>query len=417
MQILQHLFLLFIFLYSAVSGFTQQWNYKTPMPSARKSMAVAVYQDRIWVMGGNGGRVMGPSYSSLVEVYDPVTDTWDTSIPDLTYPRAEGVAQNLNDQIFIFGGLNGNGLVKAVEKYDPVSGNWQVVSEIPTPRRGLTSVIKDSVIWLMGGSNLQNNFYNFVEIYNPRSNSWDTLAAIFNTPRSDAMSASNVWGVFMFGGNFFGPVNLIERFNPQTQQWNIIGVMLYHCLAAGYTARGDSVWIIGGMGVNGSPLDRVQVFYRQNEQFGWWEGPPLNTARRELVAATVEDKIYAIGGRGMSGHNYYDLVEELSLVTDISHDPANLPDATAVLVNYPNPFNASTTIQCRLPQRDLVRVELLTILGQRLKTIFEGPLASGKHRFQLTSSDFSGIEKSSGVYFIRVIGQKTYLTHKIFLLK
>jgi len=416
MQIL-HYFLIILFISIPELTLSQPWQYKTSMPTARKSMAVTVYQNRIWVMGGNEANHMGANYSSVVEVYDPISDMWDISFPSLIHARAEGVAQTIQEKIYVFGGLNASGLVGDVEKYDSVSGNWQVICQLPTPRRGMTSVKVDSVIWLIGGSNLQGNFYNIIEIYNPQANSWDALAASLNTPRSDAMSASTAWGIFVFGGNFFGPINDIEHYNFPAQQWNIIGNILYHCFSAGYTTTGDSSWIIGGMGMSGTPLDRVQVFYHENQQFNWWEGPPLNTARRELVAATINNKIYAIGGRGMMGHNFFDVVEELSLVTDISSEPLPIADKIAILENYPNPFNLSTTIQCQLPQRDNISIEMLTILGQKVKTLFNGPLPAGNHQFHLTSSDFSGIELGSGVYFIRLTGRKYILTHKIFLLK
>ncbi|UCF64687.1 MAG: T9SS type A sorting domain-containing protein [bacterium] len=422
-HMLQNLHYLFLIIFLGLSEFTfpQQWQYKSPMPSARRSMAVTVFDDRIWVMGGNVSNFMGSSTAKTVQVYDPTTDSWDTNFADLQFPRTEGVARTMGNKIYLFGGLNSNGLVEAVEQYDPAYGNWQTISQLPTPRRGITSVIVDSTIWLIGGSNLQNNFYDIIEIYDPLLNDWDTLDVALITARSDAMSTATTWGIFVFGGNLFGPLDDIEYYNPSTQQWTHHGQTLYHCFSAGYTSIGDSsCWIIGGMGLSGIHsviLDRVQVYYWKNQQFYWEEGPSLNTARRDLAAATVNHKIYAIGGRGSMGHNLYDVVEELVIITDIKPVPCSIPTDKAILGNYPNPFNSSTTIEFQLPEPQYIYLELLNILGQKIKTLYEGHISPGRQQLHLSSADFSGIEQSSGVYFIQLKARKYLLTHKIFLLK
>ena len=76
------------------------WTFKKPMPTARALLGVAVYQNKVYCIGGYYGRY---TYTNGVldkteyfntgvnEVYDPATNTW-TLVPDTTM-------QNLNAQV------------------------------------------------------------------------------------------------------------------------------------------------------------------------------------------------------------------------------------------------------------------------------------------------------------------------------
>ena len=60
------------------------WTTKQPVPTPRSSFAVAVYQNKIYVVGGNVGydkSTDSPILCSLNEVYDPLTDTWESKTP------------------------------------------------------------------------------------------------------------------------------------------------------------------------------------------------------------------------------------------------------------------------------------------------------------------------------------------------
>lgn len=409
-----HFFCFFISFLIPTMVLTQHWQYKTPMTLARKGMAVAVLEQKIWVIGGSQ---MGNSATRAVEVYDPVTDSWNNAYPAIQVPREDAVAETLFGKIYLFGGSNQMQLISEVECFDPNNGEWQVITTLPTPRRGLSSVVVDSSIWLIGGSNLENTFYNFVEIFYPLENSWDSLSATLNYARSDAMASTQEYGIFVFGGNFFGPIAHVEWFNPFTNRWESIGMMLFNCSSAGYTVYDNQSWIIGGRGLAGTPLDRVQIFIHDSSQVRWQEGPPLNTPRRELVAATVNNRLYAIGGRGLMGHSYYNIVEELEVMTRMSTIDQTYPADYVILTNYPNPFNSSTTIHCYLPQRDDIHLLIYTAAGQKLATLYHGQLAAGHHTFSLTLDNFSRFQTSSGLYFIQLKGLKFSKTHKIIFMK
>ncbi len=74
--------------------------------------------------------------------------------------------------------------------------------------------------------------------------------------------------------------------------------------------------------------------------------------------------------------------------------------------NFPNPFNAATTLQYDMPQRGHVNLSIFNLLGQRIATLVNEPQNAGSHRVvwraAATRSELAaGI--SSGVYLARLM--------------
>lgn len=73
------------------------------------------------------------------------------------------------------------------------------------------------------------------------------------------------------------------------------------------------------------------------------------------------------------------------------------PEQFALLGNYPNPFNPSTTIRFVLPQRSEVSLEVFNVLGQLVATQIFGEHQAGEHSVQ-----FNAAKLGSGVYYYRL---------------
>jgi hypothetical protein len=85
--------------------------------------------------------------------------------------------------------------------------------------------------------------------------------------------------------------------------------------------------------------------------------------------------------------------------------------------NYPNPFNARTTIEIGLPYPGPVRLEVCNLLGQRVRTLIDGPLERGRHRIIWSGQDDDGERVASGVYFCRMTAGEAAMTRKMVLLR
>ncbi|MDZ7268867.1 MAG: T9SS type A sorting domain-containing protein [candidate division KSB1 bacterium] len=69
---------------------------------------------------------------------------------------------------------------------------------------------------------------------------------------------------------------------------------------------------------------------------------------------------------------------------------------------YPNPFRFSTAIVFFLPQPARVELAIFNLLGQRVRTLFEGDNARGRHRVYWNGRDEAGNLVARGVYYYRL---------------
>ncbi|MFZ5515141.1 MAG: C25 family cysteine peptidase [Candidatus Zhuqueibacterota bacterium] len=70
--------------------------------------------------------------------------------------------------------------------------------------------------------------------------------------------------------------------------------------------------------------------------------------------------------------------------------------------SYPNPFNMTTTIQFSISKQSDVQLEIFNVMGQRMATLWSGPLNAGNHQRQWDARDAAGNTLPSGIYFIRL---------------
>jgi hypothetical protein len=89
-----------------------------------------------------------------------------------------------------------------------------------------------------------------------------------------------------------------------------------------------------------------------------------------------------------------------------------IPAAFALGQNYPNPFNPTTTIAFDVPVESFVRIDVYTMLGQRVAGLLEGPISAGRH-----SVRFDATHLTSGLYVVRMTAGEFSATRKISLIK
>jgi hypothetical protein len=82
-------------------------------------------------------------------------------------------------------------------------------------------------------------------------------------------------------------------------------------------------------------------------------------------------------------------------------DHTGLPERFALLGNYPNPFNPSTTVRFDLPAPAEVSIEVHDVLGRRVLTIPAQRMEAG--RSMSVPIDASSL--ASGIYLYRVIAK------------
>ncbi len=88
-------------------------------------------------------------------------------------------------------------------------------------------------------------------------------------------------------------------------------------------------------------------------------------------------------------------------VTD-TEELTQLPETFALHQNYPNPFNPTTEIKFDLPEPGQVTFTIFNIVGQKVRSLLNGPKAAGYHSVLWDGKDEFGNEVASGVYVYRI---------------
>lgn len=95
-----------------------------------------------------------------------------------------------------------------------------------------------------------------------------------------------------------------------------------------------------------------------------------------------------------------------------------VPDEFVLFDNYPNPFNAGTTIVFGAPGVHPVELVVFNTLGQRVRTLFRGVSRSGENRIVWNDGrDDAGSTVASGLYLYRLITPVSVLSGKMLHLK
>ncbi len=94
-----------------------------------------------------------------------------------------------------------------------------------------------------------------------------------------------------------------------------------------------------------------------------------------------------------------------------------LPKEFKLAQNYPNPFNPTTTILFSLPEPMNARVEVFNILGERVKTVFNGLGQAGENSVVWNGDNDRGQAAASGVYFYRLKAGDFQQSRKMILMK
>ncbi len=88
--------------------------------------------------------------------------------------------------------------------------------------------------------------------------------------------------------------------------------------------------------------------------------------------------------------------------TPVEDNSNTVPDHYKLYASYPNPFNATTAIQYDLPQSASVRLLILNIHGQLVRTLVDHSLPTGSHFIRWNGRTDLGETAASGVYMCKL---------------
>jgi predicted outer membrane repeat protein len=100
------------------------------------------------------------------------------------------------------------------------------------------------------------------------------------------------------------------------------------------------------------------------------------------------------------------------IVVAIDDNQQRSPSGYFLIDNYPNPFNAFTTIHYNIPEASNVSIEIYDELGRLVTTLIQVEQSAGNHDVSWNASDVA-----SGLYFYKIQAGDIIETNKMILLK
>ncbi len=187
---------------------------------------------------------------------------------------------------------------------------------------------------------------------------------------------------------------------------------------------GDS-WIDIGEGLPDVPTHSVAVDpdYPENIYVGNDLGVYVSTnggnSWREFTdgmpdAAMVTNLSVSFANRALRAATHGNGAFERKLLPGITEvaEENNLPNDYMLYNNYPNPFNPSTTISYRIPQKGRVVLKVYDILGKEVATLVNEIKERGRHEI-----DFNAKNLASGTYIYSLRVNDFKESKKMILLK
>ena len=107
----------------------------------------------------------------------------------------------------------------------------------------------------------------------------------------------------------------------------------------------------------------------------------------------------------------------LTVYSEEGEQSLEIPKEYYLEQNYPNPFNPETVISFGLPKEGDVSLTIYNTIGQAIRTLVSGRMASGQHRIVWDGLDNDGERVESGIYIYRLITDTFRSTRKMIYIR
>eukprot|EP00316_Scyphosphaera_apsteinii_P012443 CAMPEP_0119344614 /NCGR_PEP_ID=MMETSP1333-20130426/107059_1 /TAXON_ID=418940 /ORGANISM="Scyphosphaera apsteinii, Strain RCC1455" /LENGTH=425 /DNA_ID=CAMNT_0007357055 /DNA_START=34 /DNA_END=1311 /DNA_ORIENTATION=- len=301
--------------FQVFSLFDGEWAPGMQMPEDRSDLQAIYCVGSILILGGlnSSGEVTDSTW-----LFDPITETYDTSKAPMPTPRYRFGAACLDGRVYVAGGYssssagNAGDCLTTVDVYDMGFNSWAAAAPLNIARGDLALVAAAGALFAIGGYGSDYQALAANEAYDPKSDSWVARAP---TPQGTGdISGVEIGGKIFVPGGWNGEfTDGLIAYDPEVDQWERRSSMA--------RARGDKavvklsghMYVIGGeiwsgktepcswntsqtCNINQKPIHSCELYNERQDV--WTSFAPLPTALFRFTAAAANGIIFSFGGQG-----------------------------------------------------------------------------------------------------------------------
>ena len=178
------------------------WVAAPSLPMALNHPAAAAIGDDVYVAGGfNNGTA-----SSRAFVLTVGASSW-TELPALNVARGAAALVNVDGALYLMGGNVGTTQIADVERFDPATQTWSVITQLPNPRNHLAGYVDDGHACAAGGREPETS--GAIDCLDPATLTWSS--DVLPTPTSGAAAAVLRGSLLVAGGEPSGETSITAR--------------------------------------------------------------------------------------------------------------------------------------------------------------------------------------------------------------
>jgi hypothetical protein len=339
--------------FSSATVVEDTWTAKASMQQARAGLGVVAVNGKIYAIGGTTASGQYPpdcfagGFVGTNEEYDPETDTWTTKA-SMPTPRDYFAIAGYQNKIYCIGGAIGFtvdewGLFHSYvasgvnEVYDTVTNTWETKTPMPVVGMKIQAHVINGKIYVMGVA--------FTYVYDPENDSWTSRTRMPASPPPSSGSypvSVVVDDKIVVSGEFSTGSSSSEQkiliYDTETDSWSEgkSGPTVVVGGAAGATTGANALQRVY---IFGSAYGQYPVVPATNQVYdpmadAWSTATAMPALRRDFGVVVVDEVLYVIGGYSYTTDRY-DSVEPVAVNEQYTPLGYGTPDPFYVLAHTP----------------------------------------------------------------------------------
>jgi N-acetylneuraminic acid mutarotase len=244
---------------------TGLWTQGSAPPLEMHHFQAISFRGKIYIMGGLTGSYPDVTPLEHIYIYDPHEDLWikGDPIPEERRRGSAGAVVYRGKFYLICGIIDGDrgSHTRWLDSYDPTTGEWKKLSDAPHNRDHFHAAVIDGKIYAAGGRNTipgigesVDHTIPEVDVYDIKSNRWNTLPDSLNLPTERAGCTAAAWNdqLLIIGGEHpegEQALRTVEIYNVDEKKWEAWpelnqgrhGTQAFMCIGSVFIASGSGV--------------------------------------------------------------------------------------------------------------------------------------------------------------------------------